>query len=190
MSRTAITKGMIVISNRVRNSRVGLMLTILPMKKAIKTGVSTTLTQSKTTVRIKARALFPFDISVHIIGVPAGHETTPTTIKPTAKPGESEKNILAMKKQMTGISAKAKKMVIIILRNSKALDIIFSILCVITDRKTIKPARKAMNGFKMGPSCGIAKPAKTITKNNEMKIVFWLSFMIPIAILPFSPFLF
>jgi hypothetical protein len=161
------------------------------MKKKIKKGVSTTLTHSKTTERIKARALFPFDISVHIIVLPAGHETTPTTIKPTAKPGESEKNIFAMKKQMTGISAKAKKMVIIILRNSKALDIIFSILCVIADRKTIKPARKAMIGFKMGPSCGNAKPAKTTTKNKKIKIVFWLSFMILIAILLFfSSFLF
>ena len=84
---------------------------------------------------------------------------------------------------MTGIMAKAKKMVIIILRNSKALDIIFSIFCVITDRKMIKPTRKTMDGFKMGPNCGNAKPAKTITKNKEIKIVFGLSFMILIAIL-------
>jgi hypothetical protein len=125
------------------------MVMIAPAKNKIKKGVITTLAHSETTERSKAREVFPFDISVHIIGVPAGHDTTPTTIKPIAKPGEFKKNIFAMEKKMTGIRAKAKKISIIILRNSKALDIIFSIFCVITDRKMIKPTRKTMNGFKI-----------------------------------------
>ena len=152
---------------------------MVPTKNKIKKGVITTLAHSETTARIKARELFPFMIPVHIIAAPPEHGTAPITINPIAKPGEFRKNIFAMKKKMPGIMAKAKKIPIINLRNSKALDIIFSILCVIIDRKMVKPSRKTMNGFKTGPNCGNAKPAKIITKNNEMKIVFGLSFMIP-----------
>jgi len=170
---------MITIINRVTTIGVRSMLTIVPTKKKIKKGVITTLAHSETTARIKARELFPFMIPVHIIAAPFEHGTVPITISPIAKPGEFLKNVLAMKKQMTGIMAKAKKSPIIILRNSKALDIIFSILCAVIDRKMVKPIGKTRNGFKMGPNCGNAKPAKTITKNNEIKIVFGLSFMIP-----------
>ena len=100
---------MIIISNRVRNSRVGSMLMILPTKNKIKKGVITTLAHSETTERSKAREVFPFDISVHIIGVPAGHDTTPTAIKPIAKPGEFEKKHFCNGKKDDGHNGKGKE---------------------------------------------------------------------------------